>query len=186
MPRLQKIVTPVVVMFLILACGMKNTGRSRVVEEATVYSALINEQLEVPFSYLMGDPIIIVNSTVYDTVNDDYLYDSTPSLYKNTIEDFKEVNKESQTLDVSLSLNKPYEYITLPIDENGWIELEQKYPNAISITSLSKIGFNKELDQALVFMSYYCGNKCGLGNIYFLVRKEGTWKIENTIGVWIS
>ena len=66
MPRLQKIVTPVVVMFLILACGMKNTERSRVVEEATVYSALINEQLEIPFSYLMGDPIIIVNSTVYD------------------------------------------------------------------------------------------------------------------------
>src|SRR5688572_24509571 len=186
MQKFQKIITQVVILSLISACGMKNIERSRSVEEAAVYSALINEQLEVPFSYLMGDPVLIVNSTISDKVDDDYLYESAPDLDKDTVEDFKAVNRESQTLDLSLSLNKPYEYITLPSDENGWLEFEQKYPNAISITSLSKIGFNKKLDQALVYMSNYCGNECGVGDIYFLIRKGDTWKIENVIGIWVS
>lgn len=186
MQQLQKIITLSVILSFISACGMKNAERLVAVEEAAIYSALINEQLEVPFSYLIGDPILIVNSTVYETVNDDYLYDNAPTLDRDTVEDFKEVNKQSQILDLSLSLNKPYEYITLPSDENGWLEFEQKYPNAISITSFSRIGFNKKLDQALVFMSYSCGNECGAGDIYFLVRKGDTWEVENVIEVWVS
>ena len=186
MQRYQKIIVLVVALSLISACGKNDLHRSRATEEAAVYSALINEQLEVPFSYLMGDPILIVNSTDYEPIDDDYLYASALSLDKDTLEDFKEVNKESQPLDVPLSLNKPYEYISLPNDNNGWIEFSKKYPKAISITSLSKIGLNKEFDQALVYMAYYCGNECGLDSIYFLVREGDIWRVESTVGRSVS
>jgi len=186
MQRYRKIIVLVVVLSLISACGKNDIHRSRATEEAAVYSALINEQLEVPFSYLIGDPILIVNSTDYESVDDDYLYDNAPSLGKDTLEDFKEVNKEPQPLNVPLSLNKPYEYIALPSDDNGWIELSEKHPQAISITSVSKIGFNKEFDQALVYMAYYCGNECGLDSIYFMVRKGEIWRVEITIGRSVS
>src|SRR5687767_9856326 len=116
MQRYRKIIVLVVVLSLISACGKNEIHRSRTTEEAAVYSTLINEQLKVPFSYLMGDPILIVNSTDYESVDDDYLYDNAPSLDKDTLEDFKDVNKESQPLDVPLSLNKSYEYISLPND----------------------------------------------------------------------
>jgi len=172
--------------FLISACGNDGVQRSRNIEEPAVYSALINDQLEVPFSYLMGDPIIIVNSSYYETVEDDYLFDELKSLDKDTLEDFKAVNQVSQVLDLPLTVNKPYEYIVLPNDEAGWMEFAQKYPNAISITTLSKIGFNKKLDQALVYMAYRCGNECGSANIYFLVRKGDIWKVEGSVNVWMS
>jgi hypothetical protein len=66
------------------------------------------------------------------------------------------------------------------------MEFAQKYPNAISITTLSKIGFNKKLDQALIYMAYRCGDECGSANIYFLVRKGDIWKVEDSANVWMS
>ena len=186
MKKLQKTIALVLIVLLISACR-NDIQRSRSIEEPGVYSALINEQLEVPFGYLMGDaPIIIVSSSYYEAVEDDYLYEGAPSLDKDTLEDFKIVNQVSEILDTALSVNKPYEYVVLPSDENGWVEFEQKYPNVITITTLSKIGFDKELNQALVYMAYYCGSECGTANIYFLVRKGDTWKVESTIKVWDS
>ena len=175
-----------VVLAIVSACGGNDAHRSRATEEAAVYSAVINEQLEVSFSYLMGDPIIILNHTDYESIADDYLYDSASSLDKDTLENFKEANKESEPLDIPLSLNKPYEYVSLPDDNKGWTEFYEKYPKAISITSLSKVGFNDDLDQALVYVAYYCGNECGLDSVYFLVRRGDLWKVESTIQRSIS
>jgi hypothetical protein len=50
----------------------------------------------------------------------------------------------------------------------------------------SKIGFNDEMNQALVYMAHICGNECGVGNIYFLVQNGDTWEIEGTLWVWSS
>jgi len=186
MQKLQNIISTILVVLFISACGKGEIQRTRSVEELAVYSALINDQLEVEFSYLMGDPIIIVNRSYYEGVRDDYLFDELKSVDKDTLADFKTVNRVSQILDMPLSVNKPYEYIVLPTDENGWAEFEQKYPHAISITTLSKIGFNEKLDQALVYMAYYCGNECGSANIYFLVREGDTWTVEGLVNVWMS
>lgn len=180
------IIALVVAVSLVSACSTKASERSRATEEAAVYSALINEQLEVPFSYLMGDPVLIVNRTSYETIEDDYLYGGAPSLDKEAVEDFHTANEERYPFDLTLSVNKPYEYITLPSDANELMELNQKYPNAISITALSKIGFNKKFDQALVYMAYYCGTECGNANIYLLVRKGDVWKVESAVQVWVS
>ena len=183
MQKIQNILAMILVVFCVSACGGTKLQQSRSIEEPAVYSALINQQLEVPFSYLMGDLILIVNRSSYETVEDNYLFDELKAVHKDTLEDFKTVNQVSQTLDMQLSVNKPYEYVVLPIDENGWTDFEQKYPNAISITTLSKVGLNQKLDQALVYMAYYCGNECGSANIYFLVREGESWKVKGSINI---
>lgn len=179
----------VVAATLISACSAQMNDRNRATEESAVYSALINNELEVPFSYLSGDPILLVNTTNYKTygaIDDDFFYNNVSSLDKDTLEDFKAVNQASQALDLALSLNKPYEYIVFPTDENSWIQFGQNYPNAISITTLSGIGFNERFDQALVYMAYFCGSECGSANIYFLVRKGDIWTVEDFIEAWAS
>jgi len=186
MKKFQKIVSLVLIVFLISACGNDGIQRSRNIEEPAVYSALINDLLEVPFSFLNSDPIIIINSTYYETTEDDRLFNELKSLNKDTLEDFKSVNQVSQVLDLPLTVNKPYEYTALPNDETDWIEFLQKYPNAISITRFSKIGFNKKLNQALVYMRLDCGSECGHAIIYLLVRKGDTWKVEKWVRLWIS
>lgn len=186
MQKLQTITITFLIALFISACGKSEVQRSRGVEELAVYSALINDQLSVDFSYLMGDPILIVTSSEYETIEDNYLLGELKSVDKDTLEDFKTTNQVSQGLDMPLSVNKPYEYITWPTDENSWAEFEQKYPNAITITTLSKIGFNKKFDQALVYMAYFCGNECGSANIYFLVREGDTWTVKGSVNVWMS
>jgi len=42
------------------------------------------------------------------------------------------------------------------------------------------------MDQALVYRSYTCGPLCGAGELVFLVKEDGTWKILKTIDLWIS
>lgn len=179
-------IAALVVVFLLSACSRKDVERSRIIEEAAVYSALINEQIEIPFGYLMMGDLVIVNRTYYEMVEDDALRAGAPSVDTDTLEDFHAVNKESQILDVPLSINKSYQYISQPITADDWMEFGSKYPNAISITSLSGIGFNKELGQALVYMSSFCGDECGTANIYFLTREGDVWRVESMVKVWDS
>lgn len=184
--KFSNVVSLILAVLIISACASRPTQRSRSDEEIAVYSALINEQLEVPFGYLMGDPIIIVNRTSYESVEDDILYAGAPSLDNDTVKNFREENIGRYTLDLPLSVNKPYEYMSWPTDENGWMEFGQKFPHAITITAISKIGFNKKMNQALVYMAYYCGTECGMANVYFMTRKGDTWMIEATIEIWVS
>lgn len=186
MKKFQKVVALVLIIFLISACEKNDVQRSRNIEESAVYSALINDQLEVPFSYLMGDPILIVNSSELEIADFRYLIGEFKPLDRDTLEDFKNANQVSQVLNMPLTVNKPYEYIVLPKDDNDWMELANTYPNAISITTLSKIGFNKKFDQALVYMAYRCGVECGSANIYFLTRKGDAWTVEGSVFVWTS
>lgn len=177
-----------VFVFIISACGKNNVSRSRAAEEAAVYSALLNDELSEPFGYLLGDPIIIVDMTYtnpfYDTVEDDRFFENAKSLEKETLENFHTVNADSQILNFPLSVNKEYVYLRVTT-ESDWEQL-QNYPNAISVTNFSKIGFNQELDQALVYMAFYCGQECGKANIYFLTRKGDMWEIKSVINVWVS
>jgi uncharacterized lipoprotein YehR (DUF1307 family) len=189
MQKFQKIVMVVIVIaFFISACGKNDIQRSRAVEEAAVYSTLLNDELDEPFSYLLGDPIIIVDRTYkskfYDTVGDDQLYENAPSLDKDTLDDFHAVNTDSQIIDFHLSVNKQYVYLRVT-NESDWEQLKN-YPHAISVTNFSKTGFNKDLDQALAYMAFYCGTECGKANIYFLVRKGDIWEIKSVINVWMA
>jgi hypothetical protein len=189
MQTFQKIlIVAMVGAFLISACGNNAALRSRATEEAAVYSTLLNDELAEPFGYLLGDPIIIVDrtykNTFYETIDDKYLLENASALDKETVEDFHTVNIDSQIIDLPLSVGKPYEYIRV-VTESDWEQLKN-YPNAISITNFSKIGFNQKLDQALVYMAFYCGTECGKANIYFLVRKGDIWEIKNVINVWVS
>ena len=35
-------------------------------------------------------------------------------------------------------------------------------------------------------MGYRCGDLCGAGGLYLLVKEDGNWKVQETLLVWQS
>jgi hypothetical protein len=39
---------------------------------------------------------------------------------------------------------------------------------------------------ALVEMGFRCGDLCGAGGLYLLVKEEGSWKVQEALMEWMS
>ena len=154
---------------------------SRETEEAKVYSLLLNED---PKQYLSNSPVIIILSETEITdsyfSNDDFLLKELPALTKKTLTNYREVNEQKQTIQLLLSLDKPYEII----DNEAINRRKAEDPEWLithTITIFSGIGFNNTFDQALVYMLQDSCGECVEGNLYFLVRDGKKWSIERVL-----
>jgi hypothetical protein len=70
--------------------------------------------------------------------------------------------------------------------EEAWQTLYQKYPHSLGVLTFSRVGFNALRDQAFVYGQIVCGDLCGGGDYYFLVRTGRGWKVEMARQIWIS
>jgi hypothetical protein len=64
---------------------------------------------------------------------------------------------------------------------SGWTEFSAKYPGASGLVVLSRVGFDADEDTALVFVYYRCGDLCGAGGLYVLVKTDGSWKVQDQL-----
>ena len=62
----------------------------------------------------------------------------------------------------------------------------QDYQNRYFVLEISRIGFNSEMNQALVYAGMHEAPLCGTGFCYFLVKQDGIWKVEDCKLAWIS
>ena len=69
---------------------------------------------------------------------------------------------------------------------DGWDTFYQKYPGSSGIVTLSKVGFNKEMNQALVIMGVQRGRVFGIGELYLLQKENNAWRIQKAAMLWIS
>jgi hypothetical protein len=67
-----------------------------------------------------------------------------------------------------------------------WDDFYRQYPGAEGFFTLSKVGFNREMNQALVYRSFACQDTCGYGSYVLLVKEGGVWRIKAQAGQWIS
>jgi hypothetical protein len=113
---------------------------------------------------------------------------AAPRVAHETLEDFLQRNKTNRWLERRLNLRTDYvivdhgEIKTLLHNfdvRNDWKDFNQKYPGAGGFISLSRVGLNSRLDEALVFASWTCGALCGKGEFVLLSRKDKVWKIAN-------
>ena len=70
--------------------------------------------------------------------------------------------------------------------DGGWDLFHAKYPNATSINTLSRVGFNKDRTEALVYWTYSCGGLCGAGQYVLFRKHDDHWKIDKESMTWIS
>jgi hypothetical protein len=57
-------------------------------------------------------------------------------------------------------------------ENDGWKVFHKKYPTAGGFITLSRVGFNKEKTQSLIYVAHNCGWLCGEGNYILLVKKD--------------
>jgi hypothetical protein len=63
-----------------------------------------------------------------------------------------------------------------------WIGFIDTYPRAWGVTVLSRVGFNADTTQALIYVRHQCGGGCFSSETIFLKKKKGRWTIAERIG----
>lgn len=168
--------------YAVYAVIIKETGR----EEKNADRLLVINEQPSPWISSIDDG----QSNFYEEMKKD-----SPSLMAETVDDLRPKNKESFKFARNFNLDR--QYVLLSGEENrtlfkpgvgdGWKSFREKYPKAGGIVTFSRVGFNADRTQALVYRGYQCGGLCGGGNYYLLSRKNGVWVIDGHVGPsWIS
>jgi hypothetical protein len=156
-------------------------------EEYAVYSALINENTSdenINRVLVIKDlPTVWVGSLDEEknTFYDDLLKSSS-LLLAETVDDLRAKNKEAHAFTRSFDIKRRYVLVS-----GWWEEFYRRYPESRGFATFSRVGFNDDKTQALVYQAYSCGGLCGGGGYVLLVKVNGVWANKGTVGpVWVS
>jgi hypothetical protein len=102
------------------------------------------------------------------------------------LEDYQAKNRISYDLKGLLNLDVDYELIgeceaqdLLSEYEKAWDEFYSNYPGSQGILVLSRVGFNRDKNQALVYASNQAGPDELAGNYYLLERDGPSWTVKD-------
>ena len=70
--------------------------------------------------------------------------------------------------------------------EAAWRHFHERYPERGGLLGVSRVGFDKARQQAMIQVSSQLDGLCGFGKSFFLSRSEESWTITRTVGDWIS
>ncbi|MFL6650763.1 MAG: hypothetical protein ACJ8J7_05695 [Sulfurifustaceae bacterium] len=70
--------------------------------------------------------------------------------------------------------------------EQNWKAFYRQYPNAPGLIGVSRVGFNSQATQAVVYIEIGCGPLCGNGFMAHLKRGLSGWKVEKIEHLWVS
>jgi hypothetical protein len=125
----------------------------------------------------------------------DEMRKSSSALQAETVEDLRAKNKESFKFTRNFNISRQYALISDAEIESifkggvgdGWKRFNEKYPKSNGISTFSRVGFNADKTQALVYRGNRCEGLCGSGLYYLLSKKNGVWTITGNVGPsWIS
>jgi hypothetical protein len=159
-------------------------------EEYAVYSAMIQQN---PIGFNLGSSILIREQTVAGLDTLEMALERAPPLPARLVDSYRSRNAALYTLDPNLDVE--LDYALIPEEEfekilrrggSDWVRFRERYPEANGVVSFSRVGFGEKEDEALVLMGFVCGDLCGAGGLYLLVKEEGSWKIQGSLIEWIS
>jgi hypothetical protein len=162
-------------------------------EEPVIYSTVINSLSDITASRLL----VIVSSTItpfdIEYLLKDYNQQQPPNLLAQTLNDYRRKVQQNHDISLPLDLKNPFEVLSREEHEqifkdgcSGWCEFYKKYPDNAATIALSRIGFNRQGTQALVFMSYGCGGLCGYGGFIMLEKQQGAWRVQKWLAGYVS
>ena len=181
--------------------------------EYAVYRALIEDMYiddDVKRIVIENKTVLDFELPLYTAARTVFYYTSDKPLdlvvSPNTFDGFQNRNRQSETLDCTkLALSVPCKILgkqelqelfprnEVKIDQSvdsikdSWNRYYEKYPGAQGIMQLSRIGFDTEGRQALVYVGNQAFDTAGAGFFIVLVRKDDdTWVIRDISELWIS
>jgi hypothetical protein len=112
----------------------------------------------------------------------------------DTFQDFVEKSCTAGRLPTSLHTDFPRTFVdrdtfgfeTLPNQKNARKDFRETFPGASGIISLSRVGFDSTLHEAIVSSAFVCGFLCVEGRRYMLRKTRGKWVVVQNSVVWVS
>jgi hypothetical protein len=165
-------------------------------EEYEIYSAVITQKYVRPDTKLM---MIEDRTFRYDFSNEndepwrDKFKDKKTGLTidQSAAEDYETknsrqslLNKASFKLPVKVTLIGDLDLRAIFHGKWGeleWINYYRKYPDSDGFLMLSRIGFNTERTQALLYLGSRCGPGCGEINFLLLEKTNGSWSTKKEL-----
>ncbi|MGD8794801.1 MAG: hypothetical protein PVF47_19790 [Anaerolineae bacterium] len=159
-------------------------------EEYAIYSALIRQN---PIGYNLGDFIVVRGQTVGSLDMFETTLENVHPLPASLVDSYRAQNAASHALSSNLDIEQDYVMMSqedfdkiFGLKGQAWGRFQERYPEASGFVLFSRVGFNDERDQALVDFGYRCGDLCGAGGLYLLVKEDGQWKVQEELMVWQS
>jgi hypothetical protein len=165
-------------------------------EEYAIYSAMIED-----YVYEERSAMVIANPTFawsapfkpkdlqFRSTNLRELLPSAtpPVVSQETVDDFLQRNKGNRWLTRKLEINRKYTLADFreikklvnwsDPTEQAWTPFRKEYPESYGFVSLSRVGFNRTMDEALVHIGWRCPSLCGHSSFLMLVKKDGIWQV---------
>jgi hypothetical protein len=118
-------------------------------------------------------------------------YDTSPRA--DTIQNFIAKSCTKGPLSRTFHTDVPRDFIDpnsvyfdfVPAGKNAAKDFRREFPKAGGIISLSHVGFDSGLHQAMVATSYVCGSLCGGGELYILRKTRGKWEVIARSTLWM-
>ena len=193
---------PLFMVFIALAGCSEDSNDPFVITTETeyaVYRALIEEMYVLDWVKL----IVIRNETVIDSqyyagafgVPDEL------SLSPEILNSIENQNRQPQAIScdkLALSVaceildQEAFDQVFTRDDEHpkdiwdNWDRFYEKYPDSQGIMRLSRVGFNTDGSEALVYVGNTQHDLVGAGYYVLLVKKAGTWVVHSKELTWIS
>ncbi|HET6975131.1 MAG TPA: hypothetical protein VFI24_02325 [Pyrinomonadaceae bacterium] len=199
---MKKYLLLTVIMVLLASLAPARTEGQASTEEYAVYSAVIANMF--PDEKRADDskdkviPLVILNVTGTDrprpkeVQGELYFKQMFPTLPAGVAQDYNARNNEPARLKESFDLKLKY----ILVDDKeikkifdvgrNWEEFYKRYPGSRGFILLSRVGFNAEMNQALVYIQHSCGGLCGTGNYMLLEKKDDRWQVVKRSMAWIA
>ena len=142
--------------------------RSVVINERNAYASG-----DLPAHRSRIDSSTIASYAFYGRVHDAQYPRFTYRLPIQWVSDTALKQLESQGAPLAKRAAQRMEYEQSPL----WHAFHARYPGAWGYASLSRVGFNPEHTQALVFTRHLCGTYCVNSDTWFLERKGEAWQV---------
>jgi hypothetical protein len=180
-------------LFVLLAASLRSTAQlvetaALEREEYAVYSAMIPEVYADEESRFM----VITNPTSLwpDQISkkDFQCFYPAPVVLQETLDDFLSRNKTNRWLTRKFDLKVDYVLVDFeeikrlisfsnPFDD--WKHFFKQYPAAHSFIHFSRVGFDQQMNQALVYAGWRCPGLCGQWEFILLEKSNNVWRVVN-------
>ncbi|MDP2995166.1 MAG: hypothetical protein Q8N46_08620 [Anaerolineales bacterium] len=162
-------------------------------EEQAVYAALLRN-LYSASSYVIMDTTATGPTGVEDTASTlDHIMQNMHAVDLETADSFRVRNDAAYPVPPDMDLGSGYVLLSqsemsqiFSQNRDGWQLFYEQYPDAPGIITLSRVGFNKSLDQALVYVGTMSHWLAGAGYYILLKKVDGSWIVDQQVMTWIS
>jgi hypothetical protein len=72
------------------------------------------------------------------------------------------------------------------IQTGGYPEFRKRFPYAHGFVAFSKVGFNPEMSEALLFFENWWGLEAGEGFLVLLRKDVNGWSVMDRVTAWVS